>query len=182
MNSWKTKSSKIVYENPWMIVREDEVVMPNGKDGMYGYVKSKSDAVFVLPVDNEGNTYIIQQEHYTVGRTVWQFVGGRTDNQPPELAAQRELREETGLHAESITILSTSQVAMGMTTFKGSFCLARDITANDDQLDPEEGILEVKKLSFNEIEEKILTGEIANVESIALFFLAKAYLEKEKAL
>lgn len=182
MNSWKTKSSKIVYENPWMIVHEDKVIMPNGVDGTYGYVTSKSDAVFVLPLDNEGGTYIIRQEHYPTKQTMWQFVGGRTDNQPPEQAAQRELQEETGLHAESITLLHTAHVAMGLTTFKGTFCLARNVMMTDENLDRGEGILEVKKLPFNSVEEKILSGEIANVESITLFFLTKAYLEKEKAL
>lgn len=182
MNSWKTKSSKIVYENLWMVVHEDQVVMPNGADGIYGYVTSKSDAVFVLPIDNEGNTYIIQQEHYPTKQTVWQFVGGRTDNQPAEQAAQRELQEETGLLAESITVLRTARVAMGLSTFKGTFCLARDITITTDNLDLEEGILEVRKLPLGAVEEMIMSGEIANVESITLFFLAKTYLEKEKAL
>src|SRR5919199_5976451 len=105
MSIWQTKSSKVVYENPWMIVKEDQIIMPNGKNGMYGYVGSTSNAVFVIPIDDDGNTYIVQQEHYPSRRIAWQFVGGRKDSEPPSVAAKRELFEETGIQADEITVL-----------------------------------------------------------------------------
>jgi 8-oxo-dGTP pyrophosphatase MutT (NUDIX family) len=180
MSGWKTMSSKVVYDNPWMTVYEDQVVMPNGEDGTYGFVSSKSDGVFVIPIDDQGNTYILSQEHYTARRPMWQFVGGRTDNQAMEVAAKRELLEEMAMDARTITPLATLQSSVGLTTFKITYSLARGITHSQVATDPEEGILEIKKVSFSEVEEMIMAGEIESAESIALFHLAKTYLEHQK--
>jgi 8-oxo-dGTP pyrophosphatase MutT (NUDIX family) len=181
-SSWLTKSSKVVYENPWMVIHEDQVVQPNGKDGTYGVVSSKSDAVFVVPIDADGNTYIIRQEHYTTRQLDWQCVAGRTDGEMAEVAAKRELLEEAGLRAESITVLSSAKTAAGMTTFKSTLCLARNLQFDDSLLDKEEGITEIKKISLDTAKEMIFSGEIANTESIATLLLAITYLEKERTV
>lgn len=180
MSLWKTKSSKIVYENPWLRVREDEVIMPNGKNGSYGVVESKSDAVYVVPVDKEGNTYLIQQEHYTTRELAWQCVAGRTDGEPAEIAAKRELLEEAGLRAESISILSKAKVATGMTTFRGTICLAHDLIEDTSVLDKGEGISEIKKVPLKRVKEMIFNGEITTTECIAAFLLAITYLKEKE--
>ena len=182
MASWQTKSSKVVYENPFMIVHEDQVIMPNGKDGIYGYVDSKSHSVYIVPVDDEGNTYLVQQERYTVKEKTWECVAGRTDNQPVEIAARRELLEETGFKADSISTIANVRVANGMTTFKSTFCLARGLTHISNDLDQEDGILGIEKVPLEQIPEMILAGKITCAGSIAAFFTAIAYLEKEKKI
>lgn len=179
MGSWQTKSSKIVYENPWLKVREDQIVRPNGQDGLYGVVESKSDAVFVVPIDDEGNVYIVQQEHYTTRELAWQCVAGRTDGEPPEVAAKRELLEEAGLEASEITVLSRARTASGVTTFKTAICLARHLTPNNNHIDEEEDITAIRKFPIADIKQMIFDGEIANTESIAALLLAFAYLDKQ---
>jgi 8-oxo-dGTP pyrophosphatase MutT (NUDIX family) len=182
MGSWQTKSSKVVYENPFMIVREDEVVKPNGKDGIYGYVESKSESVYVVPVDDEGNTYLVQQERYTIKQTTWECVAGRTDGEPVQTAAARELLEETGLKTNSITNIGEVRPANGMSTFKSTVFIAQDLKHISDELDPNDGILEVQKVPLKQIPEMILAGDITCAGSIAAFFMAIAYLEKEKTI
>lgn len=180
MGSWKTQSSKVVYENPWLFVHEDQVTFPNGKAGIYGVIESKSDAVFVVPIDEDGNVYIIQQEHYTTRELVWQCVAGRTDGEAPEVAAKRELQEEAGLDANEIILLSKSSTASGMTTFHTSICLARELTANRDNIDEDEDINAVKKFPISAIKAMILDGTIANTETIAALLLAFTYTEEER--
>jgi len=182
VGTWTTKSSKVVYENPWLLVREDKIIHPNGKDGMYGVVESKSDAVFVVPIDSEGNVSIIQQEHYSTKELAWQCVAGRTDGEQPEIAAKRELLEEAGLDAGEIIVLSRAHTASGLTTFRSTICLARQLTPNADYIDEGEGIATVIAFSIPIIHKMILEGEISNTESIAALFLAFAYLEKEKTV
>lgn len=177
MSSWKTKSSKTVYENPWISVKEDEVITPTGQNGLYGVVSSKSDAVFVVPVDADNNTYIVQQEHYTIRELAWQCVAGRTDGEPPETAAKRELLEEAGLSAETITILSRSSTSTGVTTFRSTLCLAEGLTQDMSQFDSGE-IMQIKKVPLASIPDLILDGELANTESIAALLTAAAFLKK----
>lgn len=177
MSQWQTKSSKVVYENPWMIVREDEVVMPSGKDGLYGVVSSKSDAVFVVPVDTDGNTYIVQQEHYTTRELSWQCVAGRTDGESADIAAKRELLEEAGVRADTITIIADTRTATGITTFRSSICLAEDLSEDMSNFDTNE-ISRVEKIPLRSVVEKILNGEIAATESIAAFMSTIAYLDR----
>ena len=181
MSSWQTKSSKIVYENPWLTVREDQVIQPNGKDGIYGVVDSKSDSVFVVPIDENGDTYIVRQEHYTTRELAWQCVAGRTDGEPVEVAAKRELLEEASLQADDIIVLTRGRTASGMTTFKSTICVARELTQDASQFDTDE-IAQIKKVSFSEVKEMIFRGEITTTESIAAFLMAIAYLEKEKTV
>lgn len=70
---------------------------PDGKGGLYGWIESKSQSVFVVPVDDNGYTYIINQERYTRKKFSWEGVAGRTDGEPYDVAAKRELLEETGI-------------------------------------------------------------------------------------
>ncbi len=178
MTTWKTKSSKIVYENPWIFVREDEIVMPNGKDGLYGVVESKSNSVFVVPVDEDNNTYLVQQAHYTTQELDWQCVAGRTDGEAPEIAAKRELLEEAGLRAESVTVLIGGRTAAGITTFRTAICIARDLHPDTSLLDEAEGITNIKKVSLETAKEMIFRGEIKSTESIAALLVAIAHVEK----
>jgi 8-oxo-dGTP pyrophosphatase MutT (NUDIX family) len=180
--SWKTKSSKIVYENPFIVVHEDQVVKPDGTDGIYGYMDSKSPSITLVPIDDEGNTWIVQQERYTLKRTTWEAVAGRTDNQPIEYAARRELLEETGLKAEFIDIIGELNVSNGLTTFTTSVCLARGLTHITNDLDQEDGILAAEKVPLDQISDMVLSGRITDAQSIASFFMAIAYIEKEEKL
>jgi 8-oxo-dGDP phosphatase len=182
MSSWQTKSSRIVYENPWMVVHEDQVVMPNGKDGLYGYVGSKSDSVYVIPVDDEGNTYVVQQERYPNKNITWECVAGRTDNEDPVTAAKRELLEETGVLATTLTELSSIEIANGISTFKGTIYLATGLEKVSDQLDEEDGIIAAKKLPLVDVKRMIMDGEITCVQSIAAFLMAINYLEEQKGI
>ena len=179
MSSWKTKSSKVVYENPWLFVREDEVVTPSGREGLYAVVESKSPSVFVVPIDQDGYTYIVRQEHYTTREMAWQCVAGRTDGEPAEVAAKRELLEEAGLRTGSVKLLSQARTATGTTTFQTTICIALDLEPDVSHFDKNE-ISEVKRVALSGAKEMILKGEIANTESIAAFLMAIAYIEQEK--
>ena len=154
--------------------------MPDGNDGLYGWIESKSKSVFVVPVDTDGNTYIINQERYTRKKLAWEGVAGRTDGESYEIAAKRELLEETGIKAGKITVLSEIEIANGLTTFTGGICLAEDLQKTDSTIDESEGIHDVRKLPLTKVVEMIMNGEIVDTQTIAATFMAVEYL-KEKS-
>ncbi len=97
---WTTLSSREVYENPWIAVREDRVIRPDGSPGIYGVVHFENRAIGVLPVDEDGSIWLVGQFRYPNQVYSWEIPeGGGSPDESPEMAALRELREETGLIA-----------------------------------------------------------------------------------
>src|ERR1051325_382654 len=100
-NPWRTLSSEEVYENPWIKVREDAVVHPDGEQGIYGVVHFKNVAIGVLPVEDD-YIYLVGQYRYPLEKYSWEIPeGGCPEGEDFLQAAQRELAEETGLRADN---------------------------------------------------------------------------------
>ncbi|MDZ7769463.1 MAG: hypothetical protein U5K38_10510 [Woeseiaceae bacterium] len=71
--SWKRLHSRLVYENPWITVREDLVVNPGGGENHYGHVHFKNKAIAILPLDTDGNTWLVGQDRYTLTDYSWEL-------------------------------------------------------------------------------------------------------------
>lgn len=167
IGGWKTKSSTVVYDNPWIKVSHDEVLTPKGTEGIYGVVHFKNTAIGILPIDNEGNTWLVKQSRYSLNQYTWEIPeGGCSQGEEPLAAAQRELEEEVGLRARDWQQLMTMHLSNSVTD---EFCvvfIARDLFAGVQQLEATEDI-EVKKVSLIEAIEMVKSGEITDGISVA---------------
>lgn len=76
-NPWKTVSTRPIYDNPWISVREDDVIRPDGRPGIYGVVSYKNRAIGVLPVDETGDVWLVGQYRYTIDEYSWENPRGR---------------------------------------------------------------------------------------------------------
>jgi 8-oxo-dGTP pyrophosphatase MutT (NUDIX family) len=177
----RTISSREVYRNPWTSVREDVIERANGQRGIYGVV-DKDPASIIIPLEKteEGEfVYLIEQFRYTVGGRFAEFPQGgweRADVVPEELA-RGELREETGLVAERLTLLSTLQIAYGVMNQKHYIFLAEGLTHGEADPDAEEHDLVLRRVSVGEFERMLLNGEIVDNCSVAAWGLYKVWLE-----
>jgi 8-oxo-dGTP pyrophosphatase MutT (NUDIX family) len=111
-NPWITLASRLVYENPWISVREDRVIRPDGAQGIYGVVQFKNRAVGVLPVDDHGRIWLVGQYRYPLQAYSWEIPeGGSPPSESLEETAGRELREETGLIAERLELVACAHLS-----------------------------------------------------------------------
>jgi len=111
--SWPVRSTRVAYENPWIVVREDEVVRPDGSEGVYGVVELRRPAVFVVAVTDADEVVLVTVDRHTVGPSVEVPAGG-TDGEDPIVAARRELAEETGLEAGTWRQVGTMMALNGI--------------------------------------------------------------------
>lgn len=167
VGGWKTRTSAVVYENPWIKVSHEEVITPNGTDGIYGVVHFKNMAIGIVPIDTEGNTWLVKQSRYSLNQYTWEIPeGGCPQGENPLVAAKRELEEEVGLVATQWSELMTLHTSNSVTDEFSTVFVARDLASGVQQLEATEDI-EVKKLPLKDAIAMVKRGEITDAISVA---------------
>jgi 8-oxo-dGTP pyrophosphatase MutT (NUDIX family) len=178
-NPWQTLDSKAIYENPWISVREDQVLKPNGQPGIYGVVTFKNKAVGIVPIDEEGNTYLVGQYRYTLHSYSWEIPeGGSPMNETAFQTAKRELIEETGLTALKWLDIGPIHTSNSVTDEVGYLFLATHLTQGISEPEDTEQLI-VKKLPLSEAVKMVIKGEISDSLSIAGLLKADMWYRKQ---
>ncbi len=165
---WKTISSKPIYDNPWINVTEFQVINPGGGEGIYGKVSFKNKAIGIIPIDAEGNTWLVGQHRYTLNAFSWEIpMGGGPLQEDILTSAKRELEEETGLIAGRWTNILRIHTSNSVTDEEGFVFLAEDLTPGKSSLEPSESDLILKKLPFREALRMVMDQEITDSLSLA---------------
>lgn len=178
-NPWQTLASKEIYQNPWLRLREDQVVNPNGGHGIYGVVEFQNRAVGIIPVDNAGYTWLVGQYRYATDHYSWEIpMGGHPVNEDPLAGACKELKEETGLSAGEFTELLQVHISNSVTNEEGIVYLARELTAGETDFDDTEQI-SIKRLPLSEAIAWAKNGTIKDCLSVTGLLRLEAYLASE---
>jgi 8-oxo-dGTP pyrophosphatase MutT (NUDIX family) len=165
-----TVSSRIVYENKWMKVREDQIRRRDGSLGLYGVV-DKSDFVIIVPIQ-DGIVHLVQQYRYPIGRRQWEFPQGSWEGEPsadPRDLARGELEEETGLLAGEIQEVGRLYPLYGTVTQSYRIFLATNLKLGRRDLEHEEQDLVTRAFPLAEVEAMILNGTIQDAGTVASF-------------
>ena len=163
---WQTKGSRLIYENPWIRVREDEVVQPDGKPGIYGVVHFKNKAVGILPIDDQGKIHLVGQHRYALDIYSWEIPeGGCPESEDLLDAAKRELVEETGLVASHWQELGRAHLSNSVSDEESIFYLATGLKQGPASPEGTEQ-LSHKHISFDEALDMVMRGEITDALSV----------------
>lgn len=166
----KQCSTKVVYQNPWMTVKEDEVEFANGHIGIYGVVE-KDDFVLIIPFDGE-YFHLVKQYRYAIQQSSIEFPQGKHENDPekdPLSLAKAELLEETGLEAKTMNHLGFLHEAPGYSNQGFHIYLATDLTQKEQKLDLTEAGLERLQLTSAAFEKAVMNGSITDAPTISAY-------------
>lgn len=162
----------VVYQNPWMRVREDKILRPSGSTGIYGVVE-KDDFAVVMAL-HDGHLHLVEQYRYPVAGRFWEFPQGSTHGGASDLTttARTELREETGLEADSIVRVGRLFEAAGYSNQAFEVFFATGLHQRGAQLEAEEEGLISRAFTIAEVRAMIVDGVIRDSVTVAAFGLA----------
>jgi len=165
-NPWKTLSTRPLYDNPWISVREDQVVNPGGGRGIYGVVHFKNKAIGIIPVDEEGYTWLVGQYRYALEEYCWEIpMGGGPLHIDVLESAQRELKEETGFTAARWTMIARIHTSNSVTDEEGFVFLAEGLTPGETAPEETED-LAVRKVHLREAVAMVMDNRITDAISV----------------
>lgn len=180
---WRVQTTRVVYDNPWIRVREDQVVRPDQAQGIYGVVEVKKPAVFVVALTDDDAIWLLTVDRHTVGPSLEVPAGGGDEDDLLE-AARRELAEEAGLAAEHWVELGGIDSLNGVCRAPGTVFLATGLasapgrhaeamTASEQH---REGITGPRAVPVPEVLDLVRAGDIRDAEALAALLLALAHL------
>ena len=174
--------SRIAYKNPWMQVREDTTLLLNGNTGLYGVIET-NDSVVVAAINDKHEIYVVYGYSYPADIWSWQLPGGGGDNEDLEKAAQRELKEETGIYAEHCELLGNPLiVSCGLLKERMGVVIATGLTmaersAGTDDLD---SIGEGKFISVDEARSMVEQSAICDSQTIAGLYVVEGWIKSQQ--
>jgi len=166
-NPWRRLSRRVAYENPWIAINHDEVIRPDGRPGIYGVVHFVHRAIGVAPLDTERDAVLlVGQFRYALDRYSWEIPegGGRFDEEP-EIAARRELVEETGYSGGTWRRLCRCDLSNSVTDEEVVLFAATDLVPGTASPDGTEQ-LEQRWVPFDEAMAMVASGEIGDAMTI----------------
>ncbi len=173
-----TLSSREVYRNHWIRVREDEILRSNGQKGIYGVVE-KHDGCIILPIE-DGRIWLVEQYRYTIEQRALELPQGswEMDVEDPEELARGELKEELGLGATKMVNLGYWWEAYGFLRQKIHVFVATGLTAQEPEPDAEEHDLVIRNVPVTAFEQMMLDGAIRDGCTLAAWGIYQLWRSK----
>lgn len=173
----KFVSTKRIYEGKIINVRVDTVQLPNGNEALREIVEHIG-AVCVVPVLEDGTTYMVRQFRYPFAEAVLEIPAGKLDEgETIEAAANRELEEEIGMYATDLIYMGAFRPSVAYDEEVIHMYLARNLVKTHQHLDEDE-FLNIETYKLDEVVEMVMNNELTDGKTIASILKAKMLIDK----
>lgn len=174
---WTVLQTREIYRDPWVVLRKDDVIRPDGRPGTHTVTRFK-DGVSVLPLDESGYVFLTEEFHYAQGRRAIEVIsGGVEEGEDLLTAAARELREEVGITASRWMPLGVVDPLTSQAISPISMYLAEALSFVEASPDGTETIRRLR-VPFAEAVEMVMRSEITHSGSCVLILKAARLLEQ----
>jgi ADP-ribose pyrophosphatase len=170
-SGWRRRSSRTLFESPWFQLRQDAVSLPGGEEITYTFVEH-GGYVVVVPLQDDGRVVMERVYRYTIDRDLLECPSGGSDGDPPEVAARRELEEETGYRTGHLERLGSFYGSTGISNERYEVFLATQLSADGRVRREITEQIEVVLLPLDELLRRALAGEIEDGPSALAILLA----------
>jgi ADP-ribose pyrophosphatase len=171
---WKITSTEEVYRDPFVNLKVDQVIRPDGLPGQHVVVGIKP-GVCLLAMDEHQNVHLTKEFHYAIGRDSIEAVsGGIEPGEEPDATAHRELQEELGIAADHMAFLTTLDPFTSCMISPTRLYFATGLSEVASNPDGTERI-ETAVMPLTDAVQKVLDGEITHAPTCVL--LLRAQLE-----
>ena len=176
-NTHKVESSREVYNNPWIRVKEDVVIYPSGQKKTFGLIERRTAGTTVLAMANDGYVYLAREYKHGIGKHSIELIsGGTKHNESPLNGAKRELFEEARLKAVTWSSFGSIDPFTTYMNARNYLFWARDLIESKQDITQREEDITIMKMPFDDVVKMAYNNEITHAASIILILRVHAFL------
>lgn len=177
---WKRRASRYLFESHWYALRQDEVELPSGEPITYTVVEHPGYTM-VVPLLDDGRVILERVYRYPLQATVLECPSGGLDGQSPEIAAARELEEETGWTPGELISLGTYYGSPGMSDERFHIYLARALRETGCTAHEATEQIELELIPLQHAFELAMNRGVLSGPSALAIILAHAHVQRAPA-
>lgn len=164
--NYKILKQEKVFKGKVFDIRVDQIIYNSGNEAVREVVLHNGGAV-ILPVTKEGKIVMVNQFRWPFEKFMLELPAGKLEiDEDPKECATRELTEETGYTSDKVSKLGAITTTPGFCSEILHIYLAENLTAGLHNREEGEYGMEVHEFTLEEVEEKIINGEIVDSKTI----------------